>query len=197
MRNLRYAIAFAAAVFVVSLAFAANPSKAAPAKPAPQAPHDIEKDGAAQAVAVFLNCAHFGRDVSGLRDWAKQTGLVEAPPDRAKTFLMGKAGKAFGGSTPSGDLVVASQDSGTCTVYAGHADSTDVVRGFEAWLGQNNFKFTPPKPKTRNAKSGVTIVSHEYAIRGEGGRWHAVISTIEPGKARFEAILTAYRTGKQ
>ena len=111
-------------LFVVAALTVAQPAMAAISPPADVAKPaaDMEKDGAAQAVAIFLNCAHFGDDVSGLRKWAAQAGMAEAPPDQAKPFLLGKSGNAYGGNTPSGELILASQDNGVCTVFAGHAE---------------------------------------------------------------------------
>jgi hypothetical protein len=155
---------------------------------------DVEKDGAAQAVAIFLKCAHYGGDVSGIRNWAAQAGMAEAPPDQAKPFLLGKSGNAYGGDTPSGQLILASEDDGVCSVFAGHAEGGLVLQGFETWLTQNNFKFSKPEPIHHSGKGGLTVVSRNYSIRGgEGAPWHAVISITTGGKSQFEAVLTAYR----
>jgi hypothetical protein len=184
------AIVFAAALIAAQPSFAAIAPLSAPtAAPAV----DVEKDGATQAVAIFLNCAHFGGDVSGIRNWAAQTGMAEAPADQAKPFLLGKSGKAYGGDTAVGQLILTSQDDGVCSVFAGHAQGKLVLQGFETWLKQNNFAFLPPHPIHHSGRGGLTVVSRNYSIRGEGGPWHAVISITTGGKSQFEAVLTAYR----
>jgi hypothetical protein len=195
----RLALVFALACAVASPVFAAAPSKpapakAAPAKPAPQL--DVEKTGAIESVAVFINCAHYGSDVDGARKWIAQSGLKEAPADLAKPFLMGKPGKVYGGSSDTGDLVIASRDNGSCTVFIGHADGNGLVNAFELWLKQNNFAFRTPKTVKHAAKAGFRTETRDYAIKGEGGPWHAVITLAEPGKTRFEAVMTAYRNTK-
>ncbi|HEY8947686.1 MAG TPA: hypothetical protein VIM56_02255 [Rhizomicrobium sp.] len=196
---LRRAFGFALAFAIATPVFAAAPkppvAKPAPAKPAPQI--DVEKTGAIHSLAVFLNCAHYGNDVSGARGWIVQSGLKEAPADLAKPFLMGKPGKVYGGSSDTGDLVIASRDNGSCSVFVGHADGNGLVNAFELWLKQSNFTFKAPKTvKHRDKKSGLKTETRDYSIRGDSGRWHAVFSLAEPGKARFEAIMTAYRNGK-
>ena len=191
------AVAFSLALATVSPAFAAAPAtkpvvaKPAAAKPAPQI--DVEKTGAIHSLAVFLNCAHYGADVSGARAWIAQSGLKEAPADLAKPFLMGKPGKVYGGSGDTGDLVIASRDNGSCTVFVGHADGNGIVNAFELWLKQNNFTFKAPKTIKRKPKSGPETLTRDYSIKGDGGPWHAVITLAEPGKARFEAVMTSYR----
>jgi hypothetical protein len=155
---------------------------------------DVEKDGAAQAVAIFVNCAHYDGDVATIRKWVAQANLAEAPPEEAKPFLLGKTGKAYGGDTPAGQLILASQDDGVCSVFAGHADGKLVLQGFETWLTQNGFTFSPPHPIHHSGKGGLTAVSRNYSIRGgQGEPWHAVISITTGGKSTFEAVLTAYR----
>ena len=179
---------------------AAQPSFAAIAPQTTQAPAaapkaEPEKDGAAQAIAVFLNCAHFGGDVDAIRNWAAQSGMAEAPPDQAKPFLLGKSGKAYGGDSPSGRLILASEDDGVCSVFAGHADGKTVLQGFEDWLKQNNFTYSKPLVTHHAGKAGLTVISRNYTIHGaEGTPWHAVISITTGGKSPFEAILTAYRS---
>ena len=185
----------AAIAFVLSLT-AVQPSFAAispqPVQAAPPAA-DPEKDGAAQAVAAFVNCAHYNGDVATIRKWAAESNMAEAPPDQAKSFLLGKPGKAYGGDTPSGQLILASEDDGVCSVFAGHADGKLVVQGFETWLKQNNFTYAQPRPIRHVGNGGLTVVSRNYSIRGQGEPWHAVISTTTGGKSAFEAVLTAYR----
>ena len=44
--------------------------------------------------------------------------------------------------------------------------------------------------QTRNGKDGMTVVSRDYHISQDKDRWHVVISTSTPGKARFEAVMT-------
>ena len=190
------------AALIVFAMLAAGSSFAAPAKPlparaAPQKPQpavDIEKTGAVHSLAVFLTCAHYGDDVSGARSWIAQSGLKEAPADLAKPYLMGKTGKVYGGSTDTGDLVIASRDNGSCTVFVGHADGNGLINAFELWLKQNNFTFRTPKTvKRTDKKSGLETDTRDYSIKGDSGRWHAVFTLAEPGKARFEAVMTAYR----
>ncbi|HEY2035351.1 MAG TPA: hypothetical protein VGH02_16840 [Rhizomicrobium sp.] len=196
---LRRAIVLSLSLATVSPAFAAPPPKPAPAKTAPQKPVpqiDVEKTGAIHSLAVFLDCAHYGSDVTGARGWIVQSGLKEAPADIAKPFLMGKPGKVYGGSTDTGDLVIASRDNGSCSVFVGHADGNGLINAFELWLKQNNFTFKAPKTIKHKGKGGFETISRDYAIKGEGGRWHAVFTLAEPGKARFEAIMTAYHNGK-
>jgi hypothetical protein len=187
MRN--RAILLAIALIAAQPVFAAVPSPTGQTAPAA----DLEKDGAAQAVAIFLNCAHYGNDVSGVRKWATQNGFAEAPPDQAKPFLLGKAGKTYGGNTPSGELVLASQDDGVCTVFAGHAEGKRVLRTFETLLTQNGFTFSHAHPIEHSGRGGLVVVSRNYSVRGKGVPWHAVISITTAGASRFEAVLTAYR----
>ncbi|HUB85979.1 MAG TPA: hypothetical protein VL971_09820 [Rhizomicrobium sp.] len=191
-----YALLLAAAALIAAQpSFAAiSPQTTKTQAAAPKA--DPEKDGAAQAVAIFLNCAHFGGDVAALRNWAAQSGLAEAPPDQATPFLLGKGGKVFGGDTPSGQLILASEDDGVCSVFAGHADGKLVLQGFEDWLKQNGFTFSSPHPIHHSGKGGLTAVSRNYAIHGQGELWHAVITITTGGKSQFEAVLTAYRNKK-
>ncbi len=177
---------------------AAQPSLAAispqPVKAVPPATGtDIEKDGGAQALAVFINCVHYDGDVATIRKWATESNMAEAPPEQAKPFLLGKTGKAYGGDTPSGQLILASQDDGVCSVFAGHADGKLLVQGFEDWLGQNGFKFSRPLTTRHSGKSGLSVTSRNYAVHGQGDPWHAVISITTGGKSPFEAVLTAYR----
>jgi hypothetical protein len=185
------AILFAAALMAAQPSFAAIAPQTTRA-PATSKP-DPEKYGAAQALAIFLNCAHFGGDVAGIRNWAAQVGMAEAPPDQAKPFLLGKSGKAYGGDTLSGQLILASEDDGVCSVFAGHAQGNLVLQGFETWLTQSNFKFSKPEPIHHSGRGGLTVVSRNYSIRGPGEPWHAVISITTGGKSVFEAVLTAYR----
>jgi hypothetical protein len=188
------ALALAAALTAAQPSFAAIAPQTvqAPAAPATHVP-DVEKDGAAQAVAIFLNCAHFGGDVEGIRGWAAQAGMAEAPPEQAKVFLLGKTGKAYGGDTPTGQLILASADDGVCSVFAGHAEGKAVLQGFETWLGQNGFTFSQPHPIHHSGRGGLTVSSRNYLVRGQGEPWHAVISITTGGKSPFEAVLTAYR----
>jgi hypothetical protein len=90
-------------------------------------------------------------------------------------------------------LILASEDDGVCSVFAGHADGKLVLQGFEAWLTQNGFTFSPPHLIHHSGKAGLTVVSRNYTIRGQGVPWHAVISITTAGKSQFEAVLTAYR----
>jgi len=151
---------------------------------------DAEQAGAAQAASMFSYCMRYSGDISGLRGWAAQAGLKEASGDDAKPYLLGHSGRAFGGDTPSGGVIIASQDDGGCSLFADHADATVLVHDFESALKQDNFTFMPPKRTTRTGKSGLTVISLDYRIKNESQHWHVVVSTSTPGKARFEAVMT-------
>src|ERR1700743_1779214 len=99
MQNRLSSVLLAAALFAVTPAVAAiAPGTAKPQTPAAK-PIDVQKTGTTGALGVFINCAHFGNDPKAVRAWAQSAGLMEAPPDMAKPFLMGKSGKAYGGNT--------------------------------------------------------------------------------------------------
>jgi hypothetical protein len=146
--------------------------------------------GAAQAALMFSSCMRYSGDIAGLRTWATGAGLKEAPASDAKPYLLGHSGQVFGGSTQAGGVVIASQDDGGCSLFADHADAAALVQDFEGALKQANFTFAAPKRTTRNGKDGMTVVSRDYHIRQDKGRWHVVISTSTPGKSRFEAVMT-------
>jgi hypothetical protein len=155
---------------------------------------DVEKDGAAQALAIFVSCVHYNGDVDLIRKWASESNMAEAPAEQAKSFLLGKPGKVYGGDTPVGQLILASEDNGVCSVFAGHADGRFLRESFELWLKQNGFTFAQAAPIHHEGKGGLTAVSRNYSIHGgQDAPWHAVITITTGGRAPFEAILTAYR----
>jgi len=149
-----------------------------------------EQSGAAQAASMFSFCMRYAGDAAGLRAWAAGAGLKEAPASDAKPYLLGHSGHVFGGEAVAGGVVIASQDDGGCSLFADHADATALAQDFETALKQDNFTFAPPKRTTRTGKSGLTVVSRDYRIKNDKQRWHVVISTSTPGKARFESVMT-------
>jgi hypothetical protein len=152
------------------------------------APATQNQDAAGEAVRLFMqSCVQFPSDRAALQAWIKKAGYPEVPADHADEFLNGLPGAAYDASGGGLSLVIVSQDSGSCSVVADHANGPGLVRELENSLRAANITFTaaddPPDPHTKD------LNNREYTVPGQNGGWHMLISTVKD-PAGGAALLT-------
>jgi len=146
------------------------------------------QDSAGKAVGLFMrSCVRFPADRTALQAWIKQAGFPEVPADHADEFLNGLPGAAYDASGGTLSLVIVSQDSGSCSVVAGHASGSGLVQELERSLHAANIAFTatddPPDPQTAD------LNNREYTVPAQDGAWHMLVSTVKD-PAGGAALLT-------
>lgn len=146
-----------------------------------------------QGLAAVTRCMEFAGEPEGFRAWAKQTGLERAPLEIEKAYLasLPGSGQLFGYASATGQIAIASQDDGGCTLFVQHVDGDTFVSGVEQWLRENKLNDKPANVESRNSAK-YAMTSRDYEVTGKR-HWRLVVSTSSPsGAARFDALVTVY-----
>jgi hypothetical protein len=148
---------------------------------------------------AFSRCMEFAGRPADFRQWAAKTGVVRAPPGVEKAYLesLHQTGELFGYALPTGQIAMASQDDGGCTVFIDHVDGSQLISGIENFLNDNHFGPVVPKVVERNGPQ-YSMSSRDYELAGGERSWRLVVSTSSPpGAARFDALVTVYGTAQR
>ena len=156
---------------------------------APARADDATKVAAKQVAGLFIqSCMQFTGDKTGLRDWAKRTGLKELPPDVQEHFLYGLPGVVFDATNKDGKFVLVSEDGGSCSAMAERAIGTQVVTDLEQFMNDAKITF---KVTAEKGDAEERALKHREYIASRGQReWLLLISTVKD-PAGGQAMLTA------
>jgi hypothetical protein len=144
---------------------------------------------ARQAVALFLqSCVHFSGDRDGLRAWAVKVGLTELQGKAKDGYLYGLPGVVYDASTQGPNLVLVSEDSGSCSTVTQSADGGTVVGELERRLrdGRVELNMTENRPDPKEQ----ALYHREYTAALGTHAWQMLVSTVQ-GQNGGEAMLTA------
>jgi hypothetical protein len=171
------------ALFIAAMSIASGPAFA-------EEPSDA---GTTQAVVFFAkSCMAFAGQTDALRTWVKQNNLSALPPETGAKLLESHSGQAFSFAGPAGNIMLASNDDGGCTIFAQHVIGTLLQARFEAIItgAKFDFKITSDHDDPRN----MAVHHRGYDISGKRRGWRVVISSVPPGDQAqaFDAILSAY-----
>jgi hypothetical protein len=152
---------------------------------------DPAQDSAHQVVGLFLKaCVNFTGDRSGLREWAKQTGLPPLPEAASDAFLHGLPGVVYDASAQKQKLVLISEDNGSCSAIAEKADGPMVIDELERILKASQVTLTVTRDRTDPKESALR--HREYTAAGAKREWEMLVSIVQtPGGGG--AMLTANR----
>lgn len=144
---------------------------------------------ARQAVGLFLqSCVRFSGDRDGLRAWAKSSGMTELVDKEKDAFLYGLPGVVYAAAGQGANLVVVSEDIGSCSTVAQSADGSTVVGELERMLrdGQVELKMTGNRADPKEQ----ALYHREYTAALGKHSWQMLVSTVQ-GQKGGEAMLTA------
>ena len=168
------------------MAFAALVALTAPARA-----DDATKVAAKQVAGLFIqSCMQFTGDKSGLRDWAKRTGLKELPPKVQERFLYGLPGIVFDASNKDGKFVLLSEEGGSCSVVAETASGPGVIADLEQDLNDAKIAFKVTAEKSDAEEK--SLAHREYLASQGQQQWLLLVSTVKD-PAGGQAMLTANR----
>jgi hypothetical protein len=142
------------------------------------APTGPAQNSSSQAVSLFMrSCVRYPTDRTALQAWIKQAGYPEVPAEHADEFLDGLPGAAYDASGGALSLVIVSEDSGSCSVVADHANGADLVQQLDRSLNAAKiaFKAVDDPPDSHTAD----LNNREYTIPGQDGGWHMLVSTAK------------------
>jgi hypothetical protein len=146
-------------------------------------------DNARQLAGLFMqSCVQFVGNRTGLRDWARRTGLADLPEPARAAFLHGAPGMAFDASNPGGKFVLVSDDGGGCSTVAEMANGSVLFGILEADMRQAGIGF---KLRREGEDPEEKQLQHrEYAAWQGSQKWRIVAGTVRDGQGG-QAMLTA------
>jgi hypothetical protein len=146
-------------------------------------------DNATQLAGLFMqSCMAFVGNRTGLRDWARRTGLADLPEPARVAFLHGAPGMVFDASTPGGKFVLISDDSGGCSAVAETANGAALFGILEADMRQAGIGF---KVRREAADAEEKQLQHrEYGVWQGTQTWRIVAGTVRDQQGG-QAMLTA------
>ena len=155
----------------------------------PAAADDAAQASARQVVGLFVKaCVNFTGDRSGLRDWAKKTGLPQLPDPARDAFLNGLPGIVYDATAMNLKLVMISEDGGSCSVIAEKADGPSVIEDLETVLKASQITLQVTRDMTDPKETALR--HREYTATGAKREWQMLVSIVQtPGGG--SAMLTA------
>ncbi|MBW4092508.1 MAG: hypothetical protein HIU82_15585 [Proteobacteria bacterium] len=179
------ALAGVLALSVVPAAHAADPiPPTSPQAGSAAAAHDP----AAQAAGLFMqSCVRFAARPKALRVWAASKHLARLPARYANDFLYGLPGRVYDATTPAGKLVLVSQDGGSCSVVAEHAQGKALLDQLDVDLKSAGiaYKITADGPDSLEKD----LHNRAYDASAGNRKWLMLVSTVKD-PAGGEAMLT-------
>lgn len=169
------------AVAIVALLCCAIPARA----------DDARFVSAKQVAGLFMqSCVQFAGNRSGLRDWARKTGLKELPANVQDQFLYGLPGVVFDASNKDGKFVLVSEDGGSCSTIAESANGPGVISNLEQDMNaaQISYKMTGEKSDLVEQN----LQHREYQASQGDRQWLLLVSTVKDPEAG-QVMLTANR----
>ena len=143
---------------------------------------------AKQLAGLFVQtCVQFAGDAKALRGWAQKTRFAPLPPDGQSAFLNGLPGIAYDATNTHGKFVLISEDGGSCSAVAEHADGAALIAALEETLHEQKvvFQVTSQHPDREEA----AMEHREYAATRDGRALAMLVSTT-PGDGGGEAMLS-------
>ena len=150
---------------------------------------DAYAGSAEQLVGLFIQgCVPFAGNPSGLREWARRTGLPPVPEQASKAFLHGAPGQAFDGSATATKLVLVSSDDGICSAATNQAVQQQVAEALQAGFRQAGLAFR--LVIERDDAHIPLIHDREYLAARDKRAWRILVATVKDDQGG-EAMLTA------
>jgi hypothetical protein len=146
-------------------------------------------EGGAQVAGLFVQaCLQHPGAVASLRNWAAQHGLKALPPQGADAFLHGVHGLAYDATTPGGRFVLVSEDGGSCSAVAQHADPAALDAALAADLGKVGATITLVAERDDSEERALHLRTYRLNL---DGRAYALVSGTTAGGGQAMLTLTA------
>ncbi len=158
------------------------------AAPRPAAPAAVPEAAAAASRLFMQSCVRFAARPDALRSWAAGKALTPIVGKPAETYLFGLPGAVYRATTHAGDLMLVSQDSGSCSVIAENTPGPALLDQVNAALTAAGISYTV----TQDGPDARAKDLHDRAYEAHQGtrRWLMLVSTAAD-PAGGEAILTS------
>ena len=158
------------------------------AAPRPPAAVPVPEAATAASRLFMRSCVRFAGQPDALRSWAAGKALTPIVGKPADIYLFGLPGAVYRAIAHAGDLMLVSQDSGSCSVIAENTPGPALLDQVNAALTAAGISYTVttdgPDPRAKDL--------HDRAYEAHQGtrQWLMLVSTAAD-PAGGEAILTS------
>ena len=126
-------------------------------------------------------------------EWAEGRVAAELPPESARAYLRGRAGRIWMFVSELGKFTLISQDGGSCTIQAERAKAASLKVLYSDFLRElpGEFKTTLVQEGTRTTSMGnLYSIVHDSESEAKGIVLRTLMSTSESDSAYMQGLIT-------